>query len=685
MILAGVFVAFGLSMPGVVPALLGGEPPGQGQGHAKGTSSGEPPVFLNCRIMAGEREDVPSQQSGRLIVIGTELQPGEAMPPPSRLVTIEFPVLSIAVKPDEKVAGKRPTTFKIDSKEYRAWCEGDPLEPGLLAIARVSRRFRRLEVGDKVRAGQILGVVDPALAHDELVVRKAALDATEVERSTAEIIRSHQEKHRRAIRVASSKGAATSDEVAQAETAYDRWNQEVIVKTEALRTTKARLLQENTLLKMHEIRSSISGVIKDIYKNAGDAVYRLDTVFQVQNTSSLRLEGWVDAQHLPSLRRGLEAVVEPTQLARPLMVLRGHLQEISDVAVSRGTKPFIVSASEDRTVSVWDPVTGLRTRTLPHDVAVRAVACTPQGSGKNLCLTGAADGSARLWDLDDLNQPFRELSARHKAAITSVAFSPDGEWCATGGEDHDIYLWKTATAEQLSRKGGAHQGAVTSLRFASSSRLVSAGRDNRLVVWELSRDGEPKRIYDLDGRGTGVTTLSPDGERVLFDHGPELSLLSLADRGVVGVLRNTTKDLNFATLALFSPTDGKVLLTGGAPEGGLQLWRAPTASRPAAELRRLTWPDSPSTCAAFAPDGSFVVSGTKDRNVMVWAMPSRDELERRLTGRLTLVEPFVSGSGGQARVWAELKNPGAMVIGGPATLVITPGPQQPNPPFPVIP
>jgi WD40 repeat protein len=163
-----------------------------------------------------------------------------------------------------------------------------------------------------------------------------------------------------------------------------------------------------------------------------------------------------------------------------------------------------------------------------------------------------------------------------------VAFSPGGEWCATGGEDHAICLWKTATAEQRSCAAGAHDGTVTSLQFASNSRLVSAGRDNRLVVWELSRDGKLQRTPELDGRGSAVTTLgvSPDGQHVLFDHGPELSLLALADREVVAVLRNTTKDLNFATLALFSPPDGKVLLTGGAPEGGLQLWRAPTAGRP---------------------------------------------------------------------------------------------------------
>ena len=69
---------------------------------------------------------------------------------------------------------------------------------------------------------------------------------------------------------------------------------------------------------------------------------------------------------------------------------------------------------------------------------------------------------------------------------------------------------------------------------------------------------------------------------------------------------------------------------------------------------------SPATCRsniAFAPDGSFLVTGTKDRQVLVWPLPTRAELEQPLTARLTLVEQAVESSSRQAKVWAEIVNP----------------------------
>jgi WD40 repeat protein len=170
-----------------------------------------------------------------------------------------------------------------------------------------------------------------------------------------------------------------------------------------------------------------------------------------------------------------------------------------------------------------------------------------------------------------------------------------------------------------------------------------------------------------------VTALgvSADGKRVLFDQGKELALLSLAERGTVGVIKNAASGLDFTTLALVLP-DGKLVLTAGAPEGALQLWRAPSATRPAAELRQLVRPDALPTCGAFAPDGSFVATGTRNREVLVWWMPSPEEVEQRLTARITLVEPFLDAHAGQARLWAEMKNPGYLLPGNTATMGVAP-------------
>src|SRR5262249_41811692 len=146
-------------------------------------------------------------------------------------------------------------------------------------------------------------------------------------------------------------------------------------------------------------------------------------------------------------------------------------------AVSNDPKnPLVVSASEDGTVRIWG---GPPRRPLWHPAPVRAVACTPVGAAENLCLTGAADGKARLWDLSaEQDQPIRELGGKtggHRGPINCVAFSPDGKTCATGGDDREINVWDVATGNPRYRLPG-HKGAITSLQFTPLNQLVSASR-----------------------------------------------------------------------------------------------------------------------------------------------------------------------------------------------------------------
>jgi WD40 repeat protein len=173
-----------------------------------------------------------------------------------------------------------------------------------------------------------------------------------------------------------------------------------------------------------------------------------------------------------------------------------------------------------------------------------------------------------------------------------------------------------------------------------------------------------EQVIKSDRRSNEVSKLDvrSDGGQVLFDQGQALQILTLPDWRVAGELKNPAGEARFHTFAKFSP-DGKLILTAGG-EGQMQLWRAPSLSRGwASEVRNLVAPVGTGAVvdAAFAPSGEYLVTGTQDRKVMVWAVPNA-EAEKPLTARITLIDNAVEASGRMVRVWASLTSGDARLM-----------------------
>jgi len=327
---------------------------------------------------------------------------------------------------------------------------------------------------------------------------------------------------------------------------------------------------------------------------------------------------------------------------------------------------------------------------IEHKHAVRALACTANTAERSLAVVGCSDGSVRFFDMDKLRDPnqknkdaaVKEASRRHTRAVTCAAFSPNGKVCATGSEDLTVCLWDTETGDLLMDKPlYAHKASVTSVQFATDDTFITAGRDNVLSGWHFERGKAPVRIGEFDKRSGEVTHLGvcSDGKYLLFDDGKDLRILSLESRQIVGTIQNSA-GMGFRGLALFAP-DGKTVLTTSASENRMQLWRTPvlvkqgddTMGRRAAELRQFTWTTGKENAAAYAPDSSFIVTGTQDNQVLIWAMPEAKQIDEKLTAKVSLVEKSLDASSRQVRIWAEVDNKsGWLVPGGTATIVIPP-------------
>lgn len=693
------------------------------------------PVVLGGHMTVLDKIDVSSNLPGQLLFIGEEVPEGAA-----------------------QVAGVGP--FLYEPFQYA------PVEQ---AGRELIVLYRRLYEDQIVHGNQVVAKINPAKALGELAIKRARVSASHAEsRAAVAAFEEAKKRYERADRLFKDKIIAAEDHGAALLTMI-KFYEDSVTKGEAVRLSMIEEDQAEIQLRLHDVRNKIPAqrsFIKTIYRNRGEALREQEPVLQLYSLERLRAEALVEVQDLARIRPGIRVTIEPTQEEGPLRVLPGHRGEITGVAVmGKPTQPLIFTASEDRFVAIWNRYSRSPLQELAHPEPVRSLAVSPPLPGKKdaaaaqedagkenpgkanqadtgakdeagrmLCLAGLANGSIYVWEVKQTDQGVEIVSSEpsipkpkvieraHRDAVTSLAFSPDGAFFATGSADSTINLYRTSDLGLIYRfdaEHGAvnpHSGAITSLHFIpqqvdpadmddaartedealrakgealTTIQLVSASRDNSVRLWKLMQNGAALRSVPLTGRSGTVPYLgvSRDGKYLLFDRGKDLQLLSGQDSRKLNTLKHTVAGVAFDTLAVFSP-DSSLLLTAGAAEGHLQIWRAPTETARGFAVWTLAPNEKerfPVTCAAFSPaagqpgDASFVVSGTKEGYVYLWPVPTADEMNGHRIKNVPVgpVGQSLDATARQVRVGMEIPNPptarhpnGRFLPGRPVTIVI---------------
>jgi COMPASS component SWD3 len=174
---------------------------------------------------------------------------------------------------------------------------------------------------------------------------------------------------------------------------------------------------------------------------------------------------------------------------------------------------MLVSGSYDEAVFLWD-VRGARVmRSLPaHSDPVGGVDFVRDGT---LIVSCSSDGLIRVWDTAT-GQCLRTLVHEDNAPVTSVRFSPNGQYVLAWTLDSCIRLWNYIDAQGRCVK--TYQGHVNNKYSISgafgtyptpngpAAFVVSGSENGGIVLWDVSSKNVLQRLEGHSGAVMAVDT-----------------------------------------------------------------------------------------------------------------------------------------------------------------------------------
>lgn len=160
----------------------------------------------------------------------------------------------------------------------------------------------------------------------------------------------------------------------------------------------------------------------------------------------------------------------------------GHSKDVLSVAFSIDNRQ-IVSASRDRTIKLWNTLGECKYTIQDADGHTNWVSCVRFSPNilQPTIVSASWDRTVKVWNLT--NCKIRCTLTGHGGYVNTVAVSPDGSLCASGGKDGVTLLWDLAEGKKLySLDAGA---IIHSLCFSPNRYWLCAATQDCIKIWDL--------------------------------------------------------------------------------------------------------------------------------------------------------------------------------------------------------
>jgi WD40 repeat protein/serine/threonine protein kinase len=302
----------------------------------------------------------------------------------------------------------------------------------------------------------------------------------------------------------------------------------------------------------------------------------------------------------------------------PLTILDlGQHQSTATAVAFRSDNSRLLSASSDHTIKLWDiqehrPLAVLK----GHRGVVSSLAISPDG---RTAASASDDHTVKFWR----TEPLPDADVLHLTNwVRTTAFSPDGRWLMAGDWGGLMCIWDL-TGKQAAHTFLAHTFGVCQALFSKDGkRLITAGDDQLVKIWNAQSLGETPiaTLTETNGPVLGLA-LTPDEKILISATGEEekpcpgiITFWDLASqREVARFLGNPT-----GIRSLVLSVDGRVLATGSW-DSTVELWDV--ASRKS--IAKFNEHNGGVEALAFSPNGELLAVGSQN-SLTLWNVSKRE-------------------------------------------------------------